>query len=452
MRSAETLSAMPVPLGAVITTAELSRRPRRAPDFEAESRALGILAQTLATSPRSVLQKLTDVALQLCKAHSAGISLLEDDDGEPVLRWRALAGKFAPHLGSTLPRAFSPCGTVLDRNAIQLMKRPVRHFPHIEALRPGIEEALLVPFHLNRKPLGTIWVVAHDPTRRFDAEDARLITSLGKFAAAACEVLTSLELLESNLAERSRAADLAAAADRNKDRFIAVLAHELRSPLAPIRNAAELLKRETLDAAMKRQSSEIIDRHVRAMSRLIDDLLDVARLRIGNLQLRRTSVAVSEIVEPAVETAGPLVAARGHALVVSVPPEPIILDADVMRLCQVLQNLLSNAAKYTNPAGQIRIDARRDGDEVVVSVSDTGIGIAPDQLDAIFELYAQAGQAATERSAGGLGIGLYLARSIVEAHGGTIRALSAGPGRGSEFIVRLPCNPPAPAAAHEICA
>lgn len=440
MQSQAMLSTPSVPLVAVITTPELSQRRPRKPDFESESRALGDLAQTLAASPRLVLQKMADTALQLCKAHSAGISLLEDNAGEAVFRWRALAGKFAPYLGSTLPRAFSPCDTVLDRDEVQFMSRPVRHFPYIDALDPDIEEALLVPFHMNGKALGTIWVVAHDRTRRFDTEDARLIANLGRFAEAACEVLTSLERLEVKVAERGNAAALAAAANRNKDLFITILAHELRNPLGPIKNAAALLRHESLDVKTTQRASEIIDRQVRGMTRLIDDILDVARLQLGNLELQRVGVTVSDIVERTLEVAQPFVVARGHELIVSVPPEPIFLDADAMRLSQVLQNLVRNAAKYTNFGGKIRIGAQRVGSDAVLTVSDTGIGIAPTQLDAIFELYAQAGQAATERSAGGLGIGLYLARSLVEAHGGTIRAASAGAGSGSEFIVRLPCQ------------
>lgn len=146
MQSREALSPTPFPLSAVVVTAELNRRAPRAPDFEAENRALTALAQTLCTSRGSTLQKLADILLDLCNAHSAGITLLEGGTAEPALRWRALAGRLTPHLGATLPRAFSPCGTTLDSNAIQLMSRPVRHFQHIKAWSPEIREALLIPF------------------------------------------------------------------------------------------------------------------------------------------------------------------------------------------------------------------------------------------------------------------------------------------------------------------
>jgi signal transduction histidine kinase len=448
MLSAEAFSPKAVPLASVIATPELMQRPQRAPDFEGESHALGSLLATLSTSPRSVLQKLAEVALELCRAHSAGISLLEDARPVPVVRWRALAGQFAPHLGSTLPRAFSPCGTVLDRDALQLMIRPVRHFACIDSLSPAIEETLTIPIHVDRKPVGTIWVVAHDFTRHFDAEDARLLTSLANLAGAALELLASLDQNEINLSERRKATDLADALARNKDRFVAILAHELRNPLGPIRNAAALLKGGTLDAAATRQTSDIIDRQVHGMSQLIDDLLNVSRLCLGNLELRRTIVTVSEIVQRTVETVGPFIVGRGQALVVSLPPEPIDLDADVVWLSQALQNLLRNAGKYTNPGGEIHIGWVRDADEAVITVSDNGIGIASAQLDAIFDIWAQAGQAATERSEGGVGIGLYLVRRVIEAHGGTVHAASDGPGLGSQFTVRLPCSQATPPTEH----
>lgn len=442
MLAAEAISASAVPLASVIATRELTQRPRRAPDFEGESRALGLLLATLSTSPRSVLEKLADVALELCKAHSAGISLLDTDGDVPVVRWRAIAGKFGPHAGSTLPRALSPCGIVIETGALQLMSRPDRHFPCIVSLNPPIQETLTIPIHVNRKPLGTIWVVTHDQTRQFDAEDARLITSLANFASAALELLTSLDQAEFNLSERRKVAELASAGERNEDRFLAILAHELRNPLAPIRNANAALRRETLDAATRKQSSDIIDRQLHGMSQLIDDLLHVARLRLGNFELRRTTATLSEIVELTVETVGPYIAAHGHALVVRFPPAAVDLDADIVWLSLALQNLVRNACKYTNPGGTIHVDVLRDGDEAVITVSDNGIGIASTQLNSIFDIWDQAEQATSERSEGGVGIGLYLARRLIEAHGGTVHAASGGPGLGSQFMVRLPCGKP----------
>jgi CheY-like chemotaxis protein len=182
-------------LESVITTAELRRRPHRAPDYEGENRVLVSLAGEMASTPRNVLQKLAENALGLCRAQSAGISILEEHDGERMFRWHAVAGRWAGYLGSVMPREISPCGTVLDRNASLLMSRPERHFPFPPEVTPGIEEVLLVPFHVSGKPIGTLWVIAHDGTRKFDEEDDRLLRSLGQFASSAYQVLGSLDAL-----------------------------------------------------------------------------------------------------------------------------------------------------------------------------------------------------------------------------------------------------------------
>jgi signal transduction histidine kinase len=223
-------------------------------------------------------------------------------------------------------------------------------------------------------------------------------------------------------------------ADRRKDEFLATLSHELRNPLAPLRNALHLLKLSKVDDPAVREAQDIMDRQVRHMVRLIDDLLDVSRITRGRLELRRESVDLGRVVEQAIETARPHVA---QGLAVSLPREPVRLYGDPVRLAQVFSNLINNAAKYTPASGRIAITACVEGGHAVVSVSDTGIGIAPEQLPRLFEMFAQA-KSALDRSQGGLGIGLSLARSLVELHGGTIEAKSEGAGRGSEFIVRLP--------------
>jgi signal transduction histidine kinase len=223
------------------------------------------------------------------------------------------------------------------------------------------------------------------------------------------------------------------------DLFVAIIAHELRDPLVPLRNLAHLFKSGKMDAAQIGQASAIIDRQVGAMSGLIDDLLDFLRLKHGNLQLRCQPTLVSDVVTRAVETARPLVDVRRHSLTVNMPERPLVLDADVTKLCQVMHNLIGNAAKYTNCGGQVRIDVHREARNAVIIVGDNGMGIAPADLTTVFQPYEQAGQAGTERSAGGLGLGLYVAKSLVEAHGGTLRAASRGVGCGSRFIIRMPC-------------
>jgi PAS domain S-box-containing protein len=176
-----------------ISTAELSRRPSRPPDYLAENRALVALAQKLATSPDSILQELAETALSLCRAHSSGLSLLEDEDNRENFHWRAIAGEWASHLGAGTPREFGPCGTVLDRNVPLIFSHPERDFPYFGKVAPLIEEALLVPFYLRGEAVGTIWVVLHDESRRFDAEDLRVLTNLGTFAAAAYQAVLTLK-------------------------------------------------------------------------------------------------------------------------------------------------------------------------------------------------------------------------------------------------------------------
>ncbi|MDP8980012.1 MAG: ATP-binding protein, partial [Acidobacteriota bacterium] len=198
--SVQTASSSPVPLESVISTEELNRRPARQPDLEAINAALVALAKMMARSPERILQELVETALTLCRAHSAGISLLEQEDGQKIFRWHGVAGQFAAHLWGTTPREFSPCGTVLDTNAVQLMTYPDRHFSYFAEVEPRITEALLVPFHVGGEAVGTVWVVSHDQTRKFDSEDARMMTTLGEFAAAAYEVLSGTVALKSIIA------------------------------------------------------------------------------------------------------------------------------------------------------------------------------------------------------------------------------------------------------------
>ncbi len=193
-------SGVSVPLESVICTKELNRRQPREPDFEALTGALMTLARTMADSPERTLQQLVDTALTLCQAHSAGISLLEEENGSKVFRWHALAGEYAPHVWGTTPREFSPCGTVLDTDQVQLMSRLDRHFRYFADVKPSIAEALLAPFHAGGEAVGTVWVISHNQSRQFDREDARVLTTLGEFAAAAYQTLNGLTALKGIIA------------------------------------------------------------------------------------------------------------------------------------------------------------------------------------------------------------------------------------------------------------
>jgi signal transduction histidine kinase/CheY-like chemotaxis protein len=257
-------------------------------------------------------------------------------------------------------------------------------------------------------------------------------------------VATSALLLSAALTERQRLQDELRLridqlheADRRKDEFLAMLAHELRNPLAPIQNALEILALPGASEATIAQAEEILGRQVQHLTRLVDDLLDIARISRGKIELRKERVALDAIVARAVEAARPLIDARRHTLTVSLPPEPLTLDADPTRIAQVISNLLNNAAKYSDANGQIWLTARRERDRISIHVRDQGIGISSELLPTIFDLFVQASRG-HDRTHGGMGIGLTLVRRLVELHGGTVEATSAGPGRGSEFTIRLP--------------
>ncbi len=224
--------------------------------------------------------------------------------------------------------------------------------------------------------------------------------------------------------------------DRRKDEFLAVLAHELRNPLAPIRNAVAVLRLALPDDPRLQRAGDIIERQVRQMTRLLDDLLDVSRITHGKLDLERETVTLQSVLDLALETSGPLLETAGHTLSVDLPPDDVYIEADPVRMAQVFSNLLSNAAKYSDPGTPVRLVARRDGGEIVVSLTDHGIGIAPDTVSSLFEMFSQV-KDARSRAQGGVGIGLALVKGLVEMHKGRVSVHSAGLGHGSTFEVRL---------------
>jgi two-component system CheB/CheR fusion protein len=243
-------------------------------------------------------------------------------------------------------------------------------------------------------------------------------------------------------AELGRRVDELAEADQRKDEFLAMLAHELRNPLAAISNAGHVLGARPSGDARSEELLAVIGRQIRHLSRLVDDLLDVSRFTHGRIGLRKRRIELAPVVAGAVETARPMIEARGHGLALALPAEPVWIEADATRIEQVLANLLANAAKFTDPGGSIRLAVERQEDRVAIRVRDTGAGIPSELLPRVFDLFVQ-GERSLDRSHGGLGIGLTLVRSLVERHGGTVSAASEGPGRGSEFAVLLPLAGPA---------
>lgn len=243
--------------------------------------------------------------------------------------------------------------------------------------------------------------------------------------------------MNSDITERRRAEEALREDNRNTDRFLATLAHDLRNPLAAIRNSLTLAQRAGAVTAEGNRATEVIQRQVGVLAQMLDDLLDVERLRHGQIKLQRSRIELRSVIDAALEISRPRVDLNGHRLKIALPDEPIWLDADLTRLAQVISNLLDNAAKYTPRDGNIQLNAQQKGREVVIRVRDSGMGISADMLPKLFDLYAQ-GHPLPGKTSLGFGVGLALVRQLTELHGGSVAASSDGPGKGSEFVVRLP--------------
>jgi signal transduction histidine kinase/ActR/RegA family two-component response regulator len=348
-----------------------------------------------------------------------------------------------------------PAGRVMILARYELASR-IRDYLGILAavLVASLAVALLLSATLQRaitQPIIAVTDVAHSVMERRDFslrvpkrsndEVGYLVEAFNAMLAEVGRRADALEKTNRSLSremdERRVAENALRAADRRKDEFLATLAHELRNPLAPLRNALAILKLAGSDPRVTAEAREMMDRQLTQMVRLVDDLLDVSRITTGKLALRREPVDLDSVVKSAVDTVTPYLEGRQHTLRVALPRDAVHLYADPTRLAQVFSNLLHNAAKFTPPGGRIEITGEVDGNAVVVRVADNGIGIAPEMLAGVFEMFAQADQS-LERVHAGLGVGLTLARRLVELHGGTLAAISEGTGRGSQFVVRLP--------------
>jgi signal transduction histidine kinase/ActR/RegA family two-component response regulator len=259
---------------------------------------------------------------------------------------------------------------------------------------------------------------------------ARVLRSLDKQPVKLVITLT-------DISEGKKSEAILREADRRKDEFLATLAHELRNPIAPLQNALSLITLPQTSPEIRERAHEIMRRQLLQMKRLVDDLLDISRITRNRIELDKSILSLSQVIENAVETVTPLIRERNHKLAIKLPPYPVYVDADMVRLSQVFSNVLNNAAKYTSPGGEILVHATVSGKLLSVSISDNGIGIDPATLPHIFDLFMQADYS-LERSYGGLGIGLTLVKSLVEQHNGTIAVKSAGLDKGSEFIITLP--------------
>lgn len=312
----------------------------------------------------------------------------------------------------------------------------------VEGYGSGAVDYLHTPFDVAAlRSKVAIFADLHRKSLALEEVNRALVQEVAERVAAEEQLRLLNESLECRVLERTHALQLREAqlreSDRRKDEFLATLAHELRNPLAPVGYAMRLLRVKTSSITSVERAADLIDRQIKSMSRLIDDLMDVSRINQGKIELQRNAVELVSILQDAVDAARPAIEEQKHELVLHLPSEPVRLDGDATRLAQVFMNLLLNAAKYMDPGGRIEVSVQVSPAEARVSLSDQGIGIAPDRLEKVFEMFSQE-EAALTRSRGGLGIGLALTRRLIELHGGAISAFSEGVGRGSTFEVRLP--------------
>jgi signal transduction histidine kinase/CheY-like chemotaxis protein len=372
------------------------------------------------------------VALVSADGQWLDAAVVRDADPAAEQQSRALAG------GLRVPRGEGLSGQVLQSGSSILIStvRPGElagrtvavAAEQVEAL--GVRSLLLVPLKAAGRAIGVVSTSRRAGDGPFTEEDRTLLEDLADRAALAIE---NARLHQAEREARARAEE----ADRRKDQFLAMLGHELRNSLAPIRMGLEITRELPADDEGVTWAREMIARQVDQLARLLDDLLDVSRLDLGKVDLCLESLDLVTVVSKALEASGPLLSERRHTVSLSVPPDPVVVRGDVVRLTQVMSNLLGNAGRYTDPGGRVSVTVTATATEATVTIADTGIGIPADMLDRVFDPFIQLDNAG-ERARGGLGIGLTLVKRLVDMHGGTVRACSPGPNQGSELVVCLP--------------
>lgn len=385
-----------------------------------------------------MLETVTEHARKIIGAHQAVTILDADPNVLPVSHAVSLSSKYlveASALKATDSATFNPLAIRIERpvrlTQAELERHPAWRF-QMEAQdhQPPLCGWLSAPLTGRDARLMGFIRLSDKEEGEFSEQDETLLVQLTQTASIAIENTLFRDAREAN---------------RLKDEFLAMLAHELRNPLAPILNAVELMRLQGLPDPGLEQARDVIERQTQHLSRLVDDLLDVSRITRGKIELRKTDVDLADVVADAVTASQHHIQKRNHQLEVSLPSEPLYVEADPTRLSQVMTNLLKNAAKFTEPGGRIELTATCEGNSAVIAIRDTGIGIAPQLLPRIFDLFVQADHSLA-RVQGGLGIGLTLVRTLVELHGGSVTAHSSGLGQGSEFIVRLPLTAVSPKA------
>ena len=438
-------------IGASKITRDITHRKRAEEALREETRILEILNRTGAAIAsqldlEGLVQTVTDSATQLSGAKfGAFFYNVSNKDGESFLLYSLSGASREAFEKFGMPRntaIFGPtfhAGRVVRSADVTKDENYGLMAPH-HGMPKGhlpVRSYLAVPVvSRSGEVIGGLFF-GHPDVDVFSERSERLIVGIAGQAAVAIDNARLYEAAQREIEIRERAEATLRETDRRKDEFLATLAHELRNPLAPIRQAALISKTAGASESQKRWSHDVITRQVHHMSLLLDDLLDISRVTRGTLDLRLETADLNDVIEAALETARPTIDAKRHELRVEKPREPLQIVTDPLRLAQILSNLLTNAAKYTDPQGRIVLKVECASDSVTLSVKDTGIGISRDSLARVFEMFAQV-KSSQDRSEGGLGIGLALSKGLVELHGGTIEARSEGAGQGSEFTVRLP--------------
>jgi signal transduction histidine kinase/ActR/RegA family two-component response regulator len=424
-------------LGRFIEAVEQRRRAAEE-DLRRSARMIGELAQ--AATVDEVVDVAVRVGVRALGAASGGVMLVSEDGRE--LRMKEATGYSDESISAYggMPVASElPAAVAFRRNQpifIPTRDQYLRHFPGVSpALVQSGQSRAAVPLGGRDRVLGVL-VLTFTERQRFNGEQRARILSLGSQCGLALDRALLFDSEKAARAHAERARGQAESANVAKDEFLAMLGHELRNPLAPISTSLDLMN---LKGGAFDKERTVIGRQVQHMTRLVDDLLDVSRITRGKIELRRRRLELAECVAEAVEVVSPLIERRRHQLVVSVPAVGLPVRADPHRLSQVISNLLTNAGKYTNPGGRIDVAARVEGEQVVLTVRDNGIGMGPELVPVVFNLFTQ-GHHTLDRAQGGLGLGLALVHSLVSLHGGTVAAESAGPGQGSLFTVILPLD------------
>ena len=403
---------------------------RLAKELEAMNRLHDVSTRLLdCRDTPAALDEILDASITMQRADMGNVQLYNQQSQTlEIAAQRGFRQEFLDQFRSVTSEEDTACGRTI-RSGKQVVIEDVQQEPGYEPYREAAAAAGYRAVHstplVSRQGeflgvLSTHFSQPHRPSER----DLRMLDLYARQAADIMERLNIEKMLRD--------------ADRRKDEFLATLAHELRNPLAPLRNGLQLI-RLTADRAEREQVHEMMDRQLVQMVRLVDDLLDINRITRNKLELRKTSIDLGAVVQSAIESARPQIEASGHKLTVTLPPMPVYLDGDLTRLAQVFWNLLNNSAKYTEPGGQIRLAVELQGKEAVITVQDNGIGIPAESLPGLFEMFSQVDRS-LERAQGGLGIGLALVKGLTEAHGGRVEIRSAGLGQGCTFVVRLPVS------------